>query len=133
MSKRPQTRAAKARMAPPHKAAVPSCQLSGWSAIKPASPGARSRSDAAGANAHAERQRSLSPQQSCGREAPRLLDQNAQLPFRNTGSSFPSAVTPKISISAEPIIKSTWVRLRFRPLALSSSCVMDLPPFRQKA
>ncbi|MED3882802.1 hypothetical protein P4612_26605 [Priestia megaterium] len=41
------------------------------------------------------------------------LIQNAQFPFLNTGSLVPSALMPSMSISAEPIMKSTWVMLSF--------------------
>ncbi|PJN54280.1 hypothetical protein PAEVO_10010 [Paenibacillus sp. GM2FR] len=41
----------------------------------------------------------------------------AQFPLMNTGSSVPSCVIPVILSSLEPIMKSTWVMLVFRPLA----------------
>lgn len=40
---------------------------------------------------------------------------NAQSPLRNSGTRTPSVVSPSISSSAEPIMKSTCVKLTLAP------------------
>jgi hypothetical protein len=47
--------------------------------------------------------------------------QLTQSPRRISGSAAPSGARPSISISAEPIIQSIWMRLAFAPRARSSS------------
>ena len=42
-------------------------------------------------------------------------------PWRISGSAVPSAVMPSTSVSAEPIIQSTWMRLRLAPAAASAA------------
>jgi len=51
-----------------------------------------------------------------------------QRPPRKTGSTVPSSSTPSISSSAEPTMKSTWVRLTLAPRATSSSLLSLVPP-----
>jgi len=51
----------------------------------------------------------------------------AQFPFRKIGSRFPSAVSPSMLMSAEPIMKSTCVMLLLSPYSSSSSWVMAAP------
>jgi hypothetical protein len=52
-------------------------------------------------------------------------------PFRIRGSAVPSAATPSTSISPEPIIQSTWIRLAFAPSLASASVSIFSPPMRQ--
>src|SRR5947209_6035240 len=52
-------------------------------------------------------------------------------PERIRGSGWPEAVTPSMSISGEPIIQSTWIRLSFAPREASSSLVIFSPWMRQ--
>ena len=42
-------------------------------------------------------------------------------PWRISGSAVPSAAMPSTSVSAEPIIQSTWMRLRLAPAAASAA------------
>ena len=55
----------------------------------------------------------------------------AHSPLRITGSFDPSANTPSISISSDPIMKSTCTTLVFPPLSLKSSSSMVAPFWRQ--
>lgn len=51
----------------------------------------------------------------------RRVGQAAHSPARIRGSARPSASSPSTSTSAEPIIQSTWMRLRLPPRATKSS------------
>ena len=49
--------------------------------------------------------------------------QNAQFPSRKICTRLPSAVTPTMDKSAEPIMKSTWIMLSLMPCSLHCSLV----------
>ena len=52
---------------------------------------------------------------------------HAHSPLRNTGARLPSAWTPSMSISPEPIIQSMWMRLLLPPCAAICSGVSFAP------
>ena len=61
-------------------------------------------------------------------EATLRLGSQAHSPRRISGSERPSAPMPSTSISPEPIIQSTWIRLSFAPLPASCAWSSASPP-----
>lgn len=60
-----------------------------------------------------------------------LQAQSTHSPRRITGAAVPSGAIPSTSMSAEPIIQSMWMRLRFAPRAARSSSERPAPPLRK--
>ena len=71
-----------------------------------------------------------SPTSSQSAPAPPPQHPSAQFPFRNTGTTVPSACTPSMFIPRVPIMKSRCCIESFAPRAARSSLLISTPPSR---
>ena len=71
-----------------------------------------------------------SPTSSPSAPAPPPQHPSAQFPFRNTGTTVPSACTPSMFIPRVPIMKSRCCIESFAPRAARSSLLISTPPSR---